>query len=257
MRKIQILCLLFLAIAMGQACQNGAPKETEKAKTPAFTSTPYWVSSTFVDALEADSDSLVTAQCHELQFIGQDSVVYIYGGVEWAPGTYTVIDDKTIEISGEMFGDAVLRVTQISDQEIAMDFGTENEVRFQPVENHEHDPRGAAVLLLGQHLAGTYTRENPFGRTNAKQPITLNADGTIKGFEAYQTYEVPIGGDLADAGSGNNMIYFSSAKQEMFPLAWSKRGDTLDLWTLERVTGEDEKPYYEAARMYDRLIRKK
>ena len=257
MRKIQILCLLFMAIAMGQACQNGAPKEAEKAKTPAFTSTPYWVSSTFVDALEADSDSLVTAQCHELQFLGQDSAVYIYGGVEWAPGTYTVIDDKTIEISGEMLGDAVLRVTQISDQEIAMGFGTENEVRFQPAENHEHDPRGAAVVLVGQHLAGTYTRENPFGRTNAKQPITLNADGTIKGFEAYQTYEVPIGGDLADAGSGSNMIYFSSSKQEMFPLAWSKRGDTLDLWTLERVTGVDEKPYYEAGRMYDRLIRKK
>ena len=257
MRKIQILCLLFLAAAMGQACQNGASKETEKAKIPAFTSTPYWVSSTFVDALEADSDSLVTAQCHELQFIGQDSVVYIYGGVEWAPGTYTVIDDKTIEISGEMLGDAVLRVTQISDQEIAMGFSTENEVRFQPAENHEHDPRGAAVVLVGQHLAGTYTRENPFGRTNAKKPITLNADGTIKGFEAYQTYEVPIGGDLADAGSGSNMIYFSSSKQEMFPLAWSKRGDTLDLWTLERVTGVDEKPYYEAGRMYDRLIRKK
>jgi len=43
----------------------------------------------------------------------------------------------------------------------------------------------------------------------------------------------------------------------MFPLAWTKRGDTLDLWTLERVTGVDEKPYYEAGRMYDRLIRKK
>ncbi len=207
MRTTNILCLLCLTVALGQACQNAAPK---KAEAPAFTATPYWVSSSFIDAIEADSDSLVTAQCHELQFIGQqDSVVYIYGGVEAAPGTYTVIDDKTIEISGEMFGDAVLRVTQISDQEIVMDLGTESEVRFQPVENHEHDPRGAAVLLVGQHLAGTYTRENPFGRTNAEQPITLNADGTVKGFEAYQSYEAAIGGDLADAGSGNNMIYFS------------------------------------------------
>lgn len=254
MRKTQILYCLLFAMALGQACQNAAPKE---AGAPAFTSTPYWVSSAFIEALEADSDSLATAECHELQFIGKDSVIYIYGGWEAAPGTFTVVDDKTIEISGEMFGDAVLRVTQISDQEIAMDFGTENEVHFQPAENHEHDPRGAAVLLVGQHLAGTYTRENPFGRTNAEQPITLNADGTVKGFETYQTYEAAIGGDLADAGSGNNMIYFSAEGQETFPLAWSKRGDTLNLWTLERVTAADEKPYYEVGRMYDRLIRKK
>lgn len=254
MRKTQILCFLCLTVALGQACQNAAPKKVEE---PAFTATPYWVSSSFIEALEADSDSLASAQCHELQFIGKDSVIYIYGSVEAAPGTYTVIDDKTIEISGEMFGDAVLRVTQVSDQEIVMDQGTENEVRFRAVENHEHDPRGAAPLLVSQHLAGTYTRENPFGRTNAEQPIMLNADGTVKGFEAYQTYEAAIGGDLADAGSGNNMIYFSSSKQELFPLAWTKRGDTLDLWTLERVTGVDEKPYYEVGRMYDRLIRKK
>lgn len=250
----KILCLLCLVTALGQSCQNPAPKTAE---APTFTATSYWVSSSFIKALEANSDTLITSQCHELQFIGQDSVVYIYNGVEAAPGTYTIVDDKTIEISGEMFGDAVLRVTQISDQEIVMDQGTENEVRFQPAENHEHDPRGAAALLLAQHLAGTYTRENPFGRTNAEQPITLNADGTVKGFEAYQHYEAPIGGDLADAGSGSNMIYFSSAKQEMFPLAWTKRGDTLDLWTLERVTGIDEKPYYEVGRMYDRLIKKK
>lgn len=253
MRKTQILCLLCVAVALAQACQNAAPK---KAEAPAFTTTPYWVSSAFLDALAADSDTLASAQCHELQFIGKDSVIYIYGSVESAPGTYTVIDDKTIEISGEMFGDAVLRVTQVSDQEIVMDQGTESEVRFSAVENQEQDPRGAAPLLVGQHLAGTYTRENPFGRTNAEQPITLNADGTVKGFEAYQTYQVPVGGDLADAGSGN-MIYFSSSKQELFPLAWTKRGDTLNLWTLERVTGVDEKPYYEVGRMYDRLIRKK
>jgi hypothetical protein len=254
MRTTNILCLLGLAVALGQACQNAAPKQAE---APAFTATPYWVSSSFVKALEANSDTLVTSQCHELQFIGQDSVVYIYDGVEAAPGTYTVIDDKTIEISGEMFGDAVLRVTQISDQEIVMDQGTENEVRFQPVENHEHDPRGAAALLLGQHLAGTYTRENPFGRTNAAQPITLNADGTVKGFEAYQHYEAPLGGDLAAAEDLNNMIYFSAEGQEMFPLVWSKRGDTLNLWTVENMSEADEKPFYAVGRMYDRLIKKK
>lgn len=254
MRKTQILCCLLLAVALGQACQNAAPKE---AGAPAFTSTPYWVSSAFIDALEADSDSLATAECHELQFIGRDSAIYIYGGWEAAPGTFTVVDYKTIEISGEMLGDAVLRITQVSDQEVVLDLGTDREVHFKPVENHEHDPRGAAVLLLGQHLAGTYTRENPFGRTNAEKPITLSADGSVKGFEAYQTYEVPVGGDLADAGSGNNMIYFSAEGQETFPLAWSKRGDTLNLWTLERVTAADEKPYYEVGRMYDRLIRKK
>lgn len=254
MRTTNILCLLILTVALSQACQNAAPKQAE---APAFTATPYWVSSSFIKALEANSDTLVTAECHELQFIGQDSVVYIYGGVEAAPGTYTIIDDKTIEISGEMFGDAVLRVTQISDQEIVMAQGTESEVHFQPAENHEHDPRGAAALLVGQHLAGTYTRENPFGRTNAKQPITLNADGTVKGFEAYQSYETPLGGDLAAAEGGNNLIYFSAEGQALFPLAWSKRGDTLNLWTLENMSGADEKPYYAVGRMYDRLIKKK
>lgn len=254
MRKTQILCLLCLSVALNQACQNTAPK---KAEAPGFTATPYWVSSDFLDALAADSDTLASAQCHELQFIGKDSVIYIYGSVEAAPGTYTVFDDKTIEISGEMFGDAVLRVTQVSDQEIVMDQGTEREVRFRAVENHEHDPRGAAPLLVGQHLAGTYTRENPFGRTNAEQPITLNADGTVKGFEAYQRYETALGGDLAAAENGNNLIYFSASKQEMFPLAWTKRGDTLNLWTLENLSGADEKPVYAVGRMYDRLIRKK
>ena len=254
MRTTKILCLLSFAVALGQACQNAAPK---KAEVPAFTATPYWVSSEFIEALEADSDSLATAECHELQFISPDSVVYIYGSVEAAPGTYTIIDDKTIEISGEMFGDAVLRVTQISDQEIVLDKDTEREVRFKPVENHEHDPRGAATLLVGQHLAGTYTRENPFGRSNADRPITLNADGTVKGFEAYHHYETALGGDLAAAEDGSNLIYFSAEGQEMFPLAWSKRGDTLNLWTLENLSAADEKPSYTVGRMYDRLIRKK
>jgi hypothetical protein len=242
---------LCVVAALAQACQNNAPK------APAFTLTPYWVSRPFMEALAADSDSLVMAECHELQFIGPDSVVYIYGGVEAAPGAYTIIDNKTIEISGEMFGDAVLRVTQISDQEIVMDKDTEHEVRFKPVENHEHDARGAATLLLGRHLAGAYTRENPFGRSNAEQPITLNADGTVEGFEDYHHYETALGGDLAAAEDGSNLIYFSTEGQKMLPLAWSKRGDTLNLWTLENLSAADEKPVYAVGRMYDRLIRKK
>ncbi|WP_373553472.1 hypothetical protein [Haliscomenobacter sp.] len=256
MRITKILCLLCLAVTLGQACQNVAPK---KAETPAFTATPYWVTSSFIQALNADSDSLVTSNCMELQFTSADSVIIISCDFEAAYCVYHAIDDKTIEISGEMLGDAVFKVKQVADNDIALVGWLEEgqEIHFEPAENHEHDTRGSATRLVGKHLAGTYTRENPFGRDDATAPVTINADGSVKGFGAYKYYQTALGGDLAAAEDGSNLIYFSAEGQEMFPLAWSKRGDTLNLWTLENMSAADEKPFYAVGRMYDRLIRKK
>lgn len=256
MRRTKILGLLCLAVALGQACQNAAPK---KAEAPAFTATPYWVTSSFVKALNADSDSLVSSNCMELQFTSADSVIIISCDFEAAYCVYQVLDEKTIEISGEMLGDAVFKVKQVADNDIALVGWLEEgqEVHFEPAENHEHDTRGSATILVGNRLAGTYTRENPFGRDDAKAPVTINADGSIKGFGTYQYYQTALGGDLAAAEDGSNLIYFSAEGQEMFPLAWSKRGDTLNLWNLENLSAPDEKPFYAVGRMYDRLIKKK
>lgn len=256
MRTTNFLCLLCLLVVFGQACQNAAPK---KAEAPAFTATPYWITKSFVQALNANSDSLVTSNCMELQFTSPDSVVLISCDFEAAYCVYQVIDDKTIEISGEMLGDAVFKIKQVAENDIALigwiEEGTA--IHFEPAENHEHDTRGSAPLLVGKHLAGTYTRENPFGRDDADAPVTINADGSIKGFGKYQYYQTALGGDLAAEENGKNLIYFSAEGQELFPLAWSKRGDTLDLWTLENLSAADEKPVYAVGRMYDRLIRKK
>lgn len=256
MRTTHFLCLLCLAVAFGQACQNAAPKKVEG---PTFMATPYWVTSSFVKALNSDSDSLVTSNCMELQFTGKDSVVIVSCDFEAAYCVYQVLDDKTIEVSGEMLGDAVFKIKQVSDNDITLVGWLEEgqEIHFEPVENKEHDTRGSAALLVGQHLAGTYTRENPFGRDDAKSPVIINADGSIKGFGAYQYYQATLGGDLAAEENGNNLIYFSAEGQELFPLAWSKRGDTLNLWTVENLSAADEKPFYTVGRMYDRLIRKK
>ena len=248
MRKTQILCCLFLAIALGQACQNAAPK---KAEAPTFTATPYWVSSSFVDRLA--EDSLNYAGCAQIYFYAQDSMSYndTYDGTV---GAYTVIDDKTIEYNGKIIsmGEAVeeLGKTQVSDQEIrVVDKVVGSELRFKAVETSGYKIDGVS-LLVGRYFAGTYTRSS-----NANTSVTLHADGTVKGFEDYQHFEVPFSGDVAGFFDGH-YIYFSSKGQE-YPFSWTKSGDTLNLWTVKNLSGPDEMPSYEVVKLYDRLIKKK
>jgi len=252
MRKTQILCLVFLAVAIGQACQNGASKEAEKAKMPAFTATSYWVSSSFVDGLA--KDELDFFNCKQIHFFAQDSM-FIRNSAEGTYGAYTVIDDKTIEYKGTMF-DIVealetLRITQVSDQEISVvDKAAGSELRFKAVETNGYKIDGVS-LLVGQFFAGTYTR-----RGNSNPPITLNADGTVKGFENYTHFEAPFSADVAGFYEGN-LIYFSGKGQESYPFGWTKSGDTLNLWTLKNLSGPNEMEAYEKVKMYDQLIRKK
>lgn len=248
MRKTTILCFLCLAVALGQTCQNAAPK---KAEAPTFTSTPYWVSSSFVDRLA--EDSLNYAGCAQIYFYAPDSMSY-NDAHDGTIGAYTVIDDKTIEYNGKIIsmGEAVeeLGKTQVSDQEISVvNKADRRELRFKAVETSGYKIDGVS-LLVGQYFAGTYTRSG-----NANTPVTLYADGTVKGFEDYQHFDVPFSGDVASFFDGH-YIYFSSKGQE-YPFSWTKSGDTLNLWTVKNLSGPDEMPSYEVVKLYDRLIKKK
>ena len=248
MRKTNILCFLCLAVALGQACQNAAPK---KAEAPNFTSTPYWVSSSFVDRLA--EDSLNYAGCAQIFFFGQDSMSY-NDAHDGTVGAYTVIDDKTIEYNGNIIGMGeaveVLGKTQVSDQEISVvNKANGSELRFKAVETSGYKIDGVS-LLVGRYFAGTYTRSG-----NANTTVTLHADGTVKGFEDYQHFEVPFSGDVASFFDGH-YIYFSSKGQE-YPFSWTKSGDTLNLWTVKNLSGPNEMPSYEVVKLYDRLIKKK
>lgn len=250
LQSSKILSLSLFVLVLLSACQPTTRPEKAPAG-PAFLTTPYWLSSSFLDAVAADSDSIGSSNCMELHFRFKDSVLVVNCESDAMLCAYSIIDDKTIEITSGFGEEIKPRITQVSETELELSGIYEDEkILFRTFDNPDPDPRGLSIKHLAQTLAGTYQPSNP-----AAKPVTLSADGKVKGLDEYIQFETAIGGDLAATETGN-MLYFISDKGEM-PLAWSKKGDTLKFWKLKNVSAPDEKPWYEVDGVYDVWVRKR
>lgn len=243
------ILLSLLGLVLFSACQTGSKPEST-ATTPTFINKTFWLSSPFLDAVAADSDTIGWASCMELQFRFKDSVLVVNCESDAMLCAYKVIDDKTIEITSGFGDEAKPRITQIGVDEVELSGIFDNQsIRFKSINHPDRDPRGLSIRYLAEHLAGTYTR-----KTGGATPIELSGDGKVKGFGEYNKFETAIGGGLAATDKGN-MLYFYFDQGEL-PLVWQKRGDTLTLWKVKNVSAPDEVPWYELDGEYDVWVRK-
>lgn len=252
MMKLKIkpsILLILPGLALFSTCQTG-PKPESKSTDPAFINKPFWLSSPFLEAVAADSDTIGWSSCMELHFRFKDSVLVVNCESDAMLCAYRVIDETTIEITSGFGDEAKPLITQVGEDEVELSGIFDNQsVRFKPINHPDRDPRGLSIRYLAEHLAGTYT-----SKSNGATSVVLTGDGKVKGFGEYDKFAAAIGPALAtDQG---NMLYFYSDQGEL-PLVWQKRGDTLTLWKLKNVSAPDEVPWYELDGAYDVWVRKR
>lgn len=248
-----MLAVCIFSLLFGFSCQNktqNTAKITPKTEQKRNLSSIFlgtWVSRDYLVNLKSGGTAKSLDYynyCTELVFNPKfkDSVWVKNEDLEAAKVAYKVLSIDSILVKNINRDSNTVIVYNIQQQCLQFSDKENNKIyTFQKVDSSKYGTENCFRKLLNEcTLEGTY-RMFAGGKMSGAN-ITFNRDGTITGWEKFNTYYQFVNGDRAN--SDENIIEFSKGKTIAETFAWITKENNLLLYTTKSPEKKGEKPSF-------------